>query len=416
MSGTTAPEVIIVGGGIVGICTALSLIESGASVTLIERDDPGQGASFGNAGIISPWSVVPQAVPGLWKTIPGMILGKYGAAGISLWHSLEYFPWFVRFLKHCNEDTSRHVSKAMYVLCAETIELYQQLLCGTGHEDLVQDSMYVHAFRDPDAASVDSLGNRLRIERGASIERIDGAELRRIEPALSSKFSAAIVIRGQARAIDPGRIGVVLSEKFQKLGGKIVRAVVQKLEARQDGGWTVNTDHGAYSTQKVVISAGAWSAELLRPLGINVPLAAERGYHLNFADSDIRLNNSVMDAENHIVASSMTPGLRIAGIADFASPDSPPNPRHFETLRHNAKLMIPDLNDVGSSVWMGVRPSFPDSLPLIEQLPGKNGLFAAFGHSHYGMMMAPKTGQIIAGLVTGTPANQDISVFGSQRF
>lgn len=416
MSGIEQSEVIIVGGGIVGICSALSLIESGVSVTLIDRDPPGQGASFGNAGTISPWSVVPQAVPGLWKKLPGMIFGKHGAAGISLRHAPGYFPWFVKFLKHCNEDSTRRVSDAMHVLCAESIDLYQQHLRGTGHEDLIKDSMYVHAFRNPDAANVDSLGNRLRIEKGASIERIDGDELRRIEPALSSRFRAAILIRGQARALDPGRIGQVLSEKFQKAGGEIVRAVVRKLDARQGGGWTVNTDQGAYSAQKVVISAGAWSAELLQPLGYKVPLAAERGYHLNFAKPGIRLQNSIMDAENHIVASSMTPGLRVAGIADFANPASPPNPRHFATLRHHTKSMFPDLDDVGSSEWMGIRPSFPDSLPLIEELPGKGELFAAFGHSHYGMMMAPKTGQIVARLVTGSPANQDILMFGSQRF
>ncbi|MFD1160771.1 NAD(P)/FAD-dependent oxidoreductase [Roseovarius aestuarii] len=416
MPGTTVSEVVIVGGGIIGICSALSLLDNGVSVTLIERDDPGQGASFGNAGTISPWSIVPQAVPGLWKKLPRMVFGKYGAAGISIRHAPGYLPWFFRFLRLCNAKSAAHVSDAMYILCNESIELYQQHLSGTGHEDLIQDSMYVHAFRRLDEASINSFGNQLRLAKGAQVERIDGAELRRLEPALSPEFKAAILIHGQARALDPGRIGTVLSEKFQKAGGRIVRASARKLERQADGAWTIRTDQDTYSAPKVVISAGAWSAELLRPLGFRVPLAAERGYHLSYASTGVHLNNSIMDAENHVVANGMTPGLRIAGIADFAKPDSPPNPRHFSTLRHCARSMIPDLGSSDASEWMGVRPSFPDSLPVIEEVPGQRGLFAAFGHSHYGLMMAPKTGQIVASLVTGPPLNQDISVFGSQRF
>lgn len=416
MQGNTANEVIIVGGGIVGICSALSLIESKVSVTLIEQNDPGQGASFGNAGTISPWSIIPQAIPGLWTKLPGMVLSKYGAAGVSPLHALSYLPWLMRFLKLCNTESVYRVANSMHILCAESIELYRHHLHGTGHEDLLQDSMYVHAFRNPDEATVSSLGNAIRADKGAEIERIDSSELRRIEPALSHEFKAAILIHGQARALDPGKIGAVLSEKFQKSGGSIVRASVNQLTRKNDSGWIVQTDNDNFSTPKVVVSAGAWSADLLRPLGIRVPLAAERGYHLSFNHANIHLNNSVMDIENHVVASSMSPGLRVAGIADFAKPDSPANVRHYATLRQCARSMIPDLGANEVSEWMGVRPSFPDSLPLIEEIPGQSGLFAAFGHSHYGMMMAPKTGQIVADLVTGALTNQDISDFGSQRF
>lgn len=410
------PDVTVIGGGIVGICSALSLLEEGLTVALVERNEPGQGASFGNAGTISPWSIIPQSVPGIWKKLPGMLLGRHGAAGISLRHAPGYLPWLIRFLRLSDPDSVRRIADSMHVLCAESIQLYQKHLKSTGREDLVRDSMYVHVYRRAEDVSLRSLGNSIRSDKGASLEQIDGAELRKIEPALSTDFKAAVLIHGQMRALNPGEIGTVLSKKFQSLGGRLIRANVKGLSRAETGGWTVQTEQGSIETAKVVVSAGAWSAKLLRPLGVRVPLAAERGYHLSFPNTGLTLNNSVMDAENHVVANAMEPGLRIAGIADFAGPDSPPNPKHYATLRYCASAMIPDLGTHKAEEWMGVRPSFPDSLPLIEELPNHSGLFAAFGHSHYGLMMAPKTGQLVAHLVAKRPTNIDLSVFGSARF
>ncbi|MBT8154702.1 FAD-binding oxidoreductase [Epibacterium ulvae] len=405
----------IIGGGIVGICTAISLLEAGQKVTLIERDAPGQAASFGNAGIISPWSVVPQAMPGIWKQIPGMLLRPRGPAGVSPRHGLRYLPWLIKFLDESRAQKAKANSDAMHVLCGDTVSLYRQLLAGTGHDDLVVDAMYVHAFRNGNAASVQSLGNQMRSQKGADIERINAADLRNLEPALSHDFKAAILIKGQARARDPGRIGEVLAGKIETLGGTILREAVVDLQAH-DGAWQIQSDIAVHTFDKVVMAAGAWSADLLRRLNITVPLAAERGYHVSYPDADVILNNSVMDADAHAVASTMNEGMRIAGIAEFAGIDAPPNPKRLAALRRTAEAMLPSLKDQSPKTWMGVRPSFPDSLPVIQEFPGHPGLIGAFGHSHYGLMMAPKTGRLVADIATGKTLNIDMSPFASDRF
>ena len=411
----TGLRVAVVGGGIVGICSALALLDAGHRVTLIERDDPGQGASFGNAGVISPWSIAPQAMPGIWKTIPGMLLRRFGPASVSMAHGPGYLPWLARFLKQTRPDRVRANADAMHFLCRDSVSLYRQLLAGTGHEDLVVDSTYVHAFRRAAAADLDDLGYRLRIGKGAEIERIGADELRRMEPALSPDFVAAIVIKGQARARDPGRIGAVLSDKIARNGGTVLRGRVSAL-SRGEGGWRVTTDGADTTFDKVVMAAGAWSAKLLAPLGIRVPLAAERGYHLSFPDAGLSVNNSVMDTDGHAVASSMSRGLRVAGIAEFAGPDTPFNPRRIETVRRTAIAMFPDLEGQAFEPWMGVRPSFPDSLPILDEFADHPGLVGAFGHSHYGLMMAPKSARVIADIVSGTPQNVDLSAYAANRF
>ncbi|MEL6775457.1 MAG: FAD-dependent oxidoreductase, partial [Pseudomonadota bacterium] len=216
-----AEEVTVLGAGLVGICTALSLLERGVSVRLIDRGEPGQETSFGNAGVISPWSIVPQSMPGLWRSIPGLMLGRDRPLSVRAAAWPRMIPWGLRFLRSGREARVRRIADAMAVLCGPSVDLYRRHLQGTGDDHLVQDACYVHAFRDPDAADLEAFGFRLRREHGAEVYRVGEQELRAMEPALSPDFKAAVVITGQARALSPGAIGRSLAAKVQALGGQI---------------------------------------------------------------------------------------------------------------------------------------------------------------------------------------------------
>ncbi|MFK7751652.1 MAG: NAD(P)/FAD-dependent oxidoreductase [Sedimentitalea sp.] len=409
-----AHPVVVIGGGIVGICCALSLIETGTPTVLIEPDDPGQGASFGNAGIISPWSVVPQSSPGIWKKVPGWLLKRDGPASVSPAYALRLLPWLAAFLRAGTPHRVSEISKAMQLLNQDNIALYRTHLAGTGHEDLIADSYYVHAYRNAAEARPEAPEYAARAALGAPIERIDAAELRALEPALSHDFQAAILIKNQARARDPGQIATVLAEKFQSLGGQIMRAKVMSLQ--RETRWTITTDRGTVNAEKIVLSAGIWSADLLKPLGVKIPLASERGYHIACPTPGVSLTHSVMDVQAKFVASSMTMGLRAAGTAEFAPPNAPANPARSNSILRALRRMIPDIDTTDHTSWMGVRPSTPDSLPVIGATSQYPGLFMAFGHSHYGLMMAPKTGRVIADLVRDVRSNQNLTLLSPSRF
>lgn len=409
-------DVTIIGAGLVGICCALSIVESGLSVKLIDRDDPGQGASYGNAGIISPWSIVPQSMPGIWKQIPAMLFRSDGPLSIAPSYLPKLIPWGIQFLRNATETKARKASDAMEVLNSSNVELYRRHLQGTGHENLVQDSYYVHAFRNENKANLNDLGYAIRLEKGADLEKISAQELRVLEPALSHEFNAAILIKGQARATSPGNIGKVLAEKAANAGVKIIKANVESITSNSQNDWVTKTNIGDHASSKIVLSAGAWSMKLLKPLGVSLPLEAERGYHLEYNNPGFKLNNSVMDVDNMFVANSMDNGLRIAGTAEFSGVDAPPNQKRIDSLKKHAEAMFPKLNTEDIKTWMGSRPSMPDSLPVLGELPKHKGLFAAFGHSHYGLMMAPKTGQIISELISEKPINHDLSAFNARRF
>ena len=240
--------------------------------------------------------------------------------------------------------------------------------------------------------------------------------MRRLEPAVSQDFEAAVLIGGQARARSPGRIARVLAEKAKARGAAIVEGEVKRIRPDGSGRWQVDLQGRSFASDRVVVSAGAWSAALLKARVRELPLIAERGYHLQFPDPGIALNHSVMDVERKFVASTMLEGLRVAGTSEFAALDAPPSRQRYRSLMRSARRLLPEIETGGAREWMGARPSFPDGLPVLGEFPDTPGLFGAFGHCHYGLMMAPKSGELVADLVAGRKINFDLSAFRADRF
>lgn len=411
----TQQTVTVLGAGIVGICCALSLAERGEQVRVIDKDAPGRGASYGNAGVISPWSFIPQSLPGLWRQIPGLLLGRDKTLRVHATHWPQMVGWGVRFLRQGTESRVRRSADAMERLCGPSVDLYRRHLAGTGHEDLVQDSCYIHAVRSVKNANLSAIDYVIRREKGAQMALVTGPELAALEPALSDRFKAAIVIGGQARATAPGKICDVLAEKARQMGVSFERDTIQGITPTGDG-WRVSCADKAYDSDKIVLAMGIWSAEMMRSLGIHVPLQAERGYHTEFRNPGVDLKNSVLDVERKVVLSSMDGAIRLAGQAEFAAIDAPPDPSREAIQTRQAADALRGLNTDDTKLWMGHRPSFPDSLPALGEVPGHPGLIACFGHSHYGLMMGPKSGELVADIVTNRAHNADLLAYNPLRF
>lgn len=409
-------RIIVIGAGIVGLCCGLSMLEKGLKVTLIDKGEPGQATSYGNAGVVSPWSNVPQCIPGVWKGVPKWLLSPTGPVRVRPRDFLKVLPWALRFLSNADFQTSMKISDAMSVLNNPNIDIYRQHLRGTGEEDLLQEALYVHVFRDVSKINLQGPAWRLRARQNVPIEVVSKEELHEIEPDLSPAYQAAILIKGQARLTSPGRLGAVLAEKITRRGGSIIRSNVTGIGTDEARTWTVQTETGQHRARKLVIAAGAWSTKLLKPLGIHLPLQTERGYHMMFKDPGVSLNNSIMETDRLFICSSMSEGIRSAGTSEFSDIDAPANYQRAKVLSKMTKDLLPNLNTQDTMEWVGNRPSFPDNLPCIDEIKSLPGLLVAFGHSHWGMGMAPKTGQIIADLVSDTPLNINLAPYSADRF
>ena len=417
MTASAADErVAVIGAGIVGLCCAYHLQQRGIEVDVIDPQPPGDACSYGNAGVLPVWSCAPLSLPGEWKLAPGRLLSREGPLSIDWRHLPVLTPWLLGFVRAGRADKIAALADALFALNNTSVELYRELLQGMGHEALIRDSCYVHAYRHPKNADLNEMSYRLQRERGAPMRVIGAGALRELEPALSPEYRAAIVIEKQGRTVNPARLCEVIAAEIQGAGGRFVRQRVEALRPHVDGGCHIQMENEKLHAARVVVAAGAWSHRLIRPLGVRVSLEAGRGYHLMYEGDGIRLNNSVTDAKQHLAASSMEGGLRVSGMMEFADLDAPPFERHFRTLDGLARRMFPNLDGKPTSDWMGHRPATPDTLPVIGELPGHPCVLLAFGHGQLGLTGAPMTGRIIAALASGEPLNIDVRPYRVERF
>ena len=215
---STNPDVTVIGAGIVGLCCTLSLLEKGNTVRLIDPLDDTRRASTGNAGVISPWSCVPQSIPGLWKKLPGWVLNPEGPVSLHWSGIASLLPWTVRFLGQSTDARVRKNSDAMSALNRPNMAIYQHHLKGTGAEHLIRDSYYIHAYRNAQDLDPNSLSMQLFREHETPLEIVDAHQLQEIEPAISNDIKKAVIIKDQARTISPDQLCDTLLEKSKNNG------------------------------------------------------------------------------------------------------------------------------------------------------------------------------------------------------
>ncbi len=409
-------HVAVVGAGIVGAATALNLQSKGFRVTVIDERAPGEGASFGNAGIAARCAIVPVPVPGLLWKFPAMWLDPLGPISIDLFHVARNARWFVDYLRHGRAPEVERIAGELIKLTDGAIDEHLALARETDGADWVTERDYLYIYPDRAAFEAEAFAWRLRRRHGIEFEEIAAARLREMEPDLAPGFKFAIRLPRHGFALDPARLVKGLVETFERRGGTVLRARVNSVETGADGAGALATTQGRIAADRFVIAAGAWSAKLVERFGIRIPLMSERGYHVQFADPGIRHNHPMMVTSGKYVATPMAGGLRLAGIVEFKPMDAPPDPRLTDRLKRHARLLFPDARLEEAETWMGLRPSLPDSLPMIGAVPGHPNVFLAFGHQHIGLSTGPRTGRLLSQLVAGEPVNEDLSAFRVDRF
>jgi D-amino-acid dehydrogenase len=411
-------RVVVVGGGIVGTCCALFLTRLGRAVTIVDPLPAGSdgASSYGNAGSLSWSSCVPIAVPGLLPKVPGWLLRKDSPLTVRWRHLPTLAPWLWRFVRTGSEASVEAAAEALSMLHSPSLDLHRELAREAGVEDLVRNCDYLHVYRSARADRLSDLEWRMRSEHGATLELLDAAALHEMEPALAPHYVQAVRILDQGYAANPSRLVQGLNELLLRQGGERLQAPVNALEARDGRVHSVSTGAGPVTASEVVIAAGAWSTRLTRQLGFDLPLETERGYHVTLSEPGVSIHNTIMETDGKFVATPMETGLRLAGTVELASVDAEPDYGRADAILAHGRRMFPGLSPAEVSRWMGRRPSFPDGLPVIGPAPGFSNVFLAFGHAHTGMVGAPNTGRIIAGMVCGQPLNVDASAFRPERF
>jgi D-amino-acid dehydrogenase len=410
----------VIGAGMVGVCAASWLQRDGHSVFLVEAAEPGRGASFGNAGCFNGSSITPMAMPGVIWDVPRWLLDPLGPLALRWSYLPAIAPWLLGFIRAATPEKVRSTARALRPLVGPTLETLKPLASAAGAEDLVHRLGHLYVYRSAESLEKDRLAWDLRRDNGVEVDEFDANELRQLEPALSRDYVRGMLVRENGHTSNPLALVERLVDHFLRSGGELVRARARGF--RLEGGRlsAIATDTGDLRADAAVVCAGAYSKPLAAALGDKVPLETERGYHLMIRDPEVMPRIPTADADGKFVATPMDTGLRFAGTVELAGLDAPPNWRRARILLEQGRKMLPGLAaahpEERISVWMGHRPSLPDSLPVIGPSAATPDVIYAFGHSHVGMTSAPMTGRVVSDLVAGRPAAIDIAPFSASRF
>ena len=420
MPATGTKRVGVIGAGMVGVCAASWLQRDGHSVFLVEAGEPGHGASFGNAGCLNGSSVTPVSMPGVIRNVPRWLLDPLGPLSLRWTYLPAIAPWLVRFVRSGTPDKVRAQARALRPLVGPTLEALKPLVAAARVEDLVHRLGHLYVYRSAESLEKDRLAWQLRRENGVEIDEFDADELRQLEPALSRDYVRGVLVRENGHTSNPLGLVERLLGHFVRSGGELVRARANgfRLDGRRLA--AIQTDSGDLPADAAVVCAGAYSKPLAAALGDRVPLETERGYHLMISDPERMPRIPTADADGKFVATPMDTGLRFAGTVELAGLAAPPDWRRARILLAQGRKMLPGLAashpEERISMWMGHRPSLPDSLPVLGPSRASPDVFYAFGHGHVGMTAAPMTGKIVAELVDGRPPAIDIAPFAPDRF
>lgn len=406
---------VVVGAGIIGVCCAYALRRSGFEVLLVEKDEPGQAASFGNSGSIGLASTPPLGLPGMLKDVPRMLMDPRHALVLRWRYLPRSLPWLLKFARTLDPARVEAISAARANLLSHAGGAYEDLLSEIGHSELIYPSGLIFAYESEGSFRGARYGIELRRRTGVEVQEMSGNTLREIEPALSERAAQGFYLPAVRTTTSPLALTRSILAAYRARGGKLVHATVRRFERGPEGVCAVETDQGRHLCDLAVVAAGAWSRDLAKQFGDRIPLAAERGYHIVVEDPPVKPAVPIVSGDRNVSMTMMEGNLRMTTMAEFAAIDAPPDHERALRLFRAAAGLIRDLEVKAASRWIGSRPSTPDSLPVIGRSPRCPNLFYAFGHGHLGLTFGAVTGRLVAQLARGDRPNIDIGPYRPDR-
>ncbi|MDP4026591.1 FAD-dependent oxidoreductase [Methylobacterium sp. NEAU 140] len=410
------PTVAVIGGGIVGILVALKFQRSGYKVIVVDRGSKEARCSFGNAGSLSPGSVAPLGMPGVIAKVPSMLFAPAAPLKIQPRYAVQALPWLMRFVFASSQRRVQRISHALSGLLSDSIELYTAILRSINAQDIIQRRGQLQLYPSVDARRTDASVWQLRRDRGVTVEEISREEIRQLEPSIGPRYACGIYLPNEGMVTDPARLVDVLTEHFVADGGTLIEEGVEGFGGEGKRASHLRTSGERVVADSYVVAAGAWSRELARQAGDDVPLVTQRGYHITLPHAGIALSRPVVAADRKYFVSPMEMGIRVAGTVEFDSLDAPPDDRRVKALADAVPELLPGIDVGGASSWMGHRPCMPDSLPVIDRSQRFANVFYAFGNGHLGLTGAPKMAELVVAMATDRTPGMDLRPFRASRF
>ncbi len=409
-------DAIILGAGIVGTCVALHLAKRGLSVALVDRSALGEQTSFGNAGIIEGNTIFPPAFPADAGALARIAAKRASDANYHLTFLPKVVPWLWAFRAASRPERLIETAHLIRPLFASAVPEHEALLKEAGGSQYLRKTGWLKVYRRQTSFKGLQREFDLAADMGLPLTPLDTKGAQALEPSLLPVFAHAVFWPEAASVSNPFRVTLAYASRLRALGGVTVSGDARTLH-RKGNGWRVETDEGGVDAAEVVIALGPWAGDFLADRGLRLPFAVKRGYHRHFrGQGNASLARPVLDADIGYCITPMEMGIRMTTGVEFAARDAPASPVQFARIMPQARALFPLGERADETTWMGSRPCFPDSRPVIGRAPGQSGLWLAIGHAHWGLTLGPSTGRMLAEMMAGVTPFVDPAPYRAERF
>lgn len=410
-------QVVIVGGGIIGIASAWYLRKAGFDVVVLDRGRIGGACSHGNCGLVCPSHVLPLTEPGAFKNAIKSMLSPSGAFRVKPRMDPALWSWMWKFAKRCNTRDMLEAATPMSSLLTSSMSEYETWVSDEAIDCEWQKKGLLFVYKDPKQWNAFEATNAiLRDQFNEPARQLDTAQTTALEPALLPSVAGSWHYEHDAH-LRPDRLVNSLRERLEADGVEF-REQCEFLELVGSANTTaMQTTLGELAFDHCVFACGAWSPKLNQRLGIRIPIEPGKGYSLTMPRPANCPDIPMIFPEHRVAVTPMKSAYRLGSIMEFAGWNEEINPKRLEMLKSGAKhYLCEPYSDRVEETWFGWRPMTPDSLPIIDRCPGKDNVWLATGHNMLGLSMAPGTGKLVAELISGATPHVDCHPYRFTRW
>jgi len=409
-------NILIIGAGIVGICTSIELIKKGYSVTLMDPNEPGSQTSYGNAGVITDSSLMIINNPQLLKSLFQLIFKNQTSFRYSKSFIFSRLTWVLRFLMFSHKNHMKFAAKALRELQVLSLNTHKKLIKKTNSNNIISKPGWLKLFKTSESYKKYSLELEVLNKHKAKYTTLNTTQIEKQFPDLEVKFFKGILFKNSIRVKSPLKLSKKYFNYFIESGGKFVQESCKDLQYIEDK-WVIFSNKNKSYFDQVVVSTGPWSKNILSNLGYNIPLAWERGYHHHFSTKKkISINPAIYDVEGGFVYSSNGSDVRVTSGVELTFLDAVQNEIQINESIQKLRKIIPLNKKLIDKPWLGSRPTIIDSLPMIGKAPKHKNLWFNFGHNHIGLSTSAGSAVIISEMIQNKKTSINADPFSPKRF
>ena len=409
-------NILIIGAGIVGICTSIELIKKGYYVTLMDPNEPGSQTSYGNAGVITDSSLMIINNPQLLKSLFQLIFNNQTSFRYSKSFIFSRIIWVLHFLTFSHKNHMKFAAKALRELQVLSLNAHQKLIKITNSNNIISKPGWLKLFKTSESYKKYSLELEVLNKHKAKYITLNTMQIEKQFPDLEVKFFKGILFKNSIRVKSPLKLSKKYFDYFIKSGGKFVQESCKDLQYIEDK-WVIFSNKNKSYFDQVVVSTGPWSKNILSNLGYNIPLAWERGYHHHFSTKKkISINPAIYDVEGGFVYSSNGSDVRVTSGVELTFLDAVQNEIQINESIQKLRKIIPLNKKLIDKPWLGSRPTIIDSLPMIGKAPKHKNLWFNFGHNHIGLSTSAGSAVIISEMIQNKKTSINADPFSPKRF